>query len=101
MANKLRLHKGIKGIKVGSIEYLISQFADNTDLYLEYKQETITNVFNVLSGIESNTGLLVSYEKTTMYRTWSLVNSNAKLWTPRKINWSNEYVNTLGVDLLS
>ena len=99
LANKLKGHKGIKGIKIWSIEYLISQFADDTDLYLLYGQETVTNVFHVLAGIEKNTGFHVSYDKTTMYRTGLLANSNAKLWTPRKVNWANDTVNTLGIDL--
>ena len=51
MANKLRLHKGIKRITVGPIEYLISQFADDTDLYLSFDQETVSNTFNVLTGM--------------------------------------------------
>ena len=79
MANKLRLHKGIKGITIGSIEYLISQFADDTDLYLSYEQETITNTFKTLADIETNTGLHILYDKTTMYRIGSLASSNVKL----------------------
>ena len=98
-ANKLRTHRGIKGIKVKEMEYLTSQFADDTDLYLSYDQETITNTFQVLTGIETNTGLRVSYDKTTMYRTGSLAHTKAKLWTPRKITWSNDYINTLRVNL--
>ena len=27
------------------------------------------------------------------------MNSNARLWTPRKVTWSNKWINTLGVDL--
>ena len=99
MANKLRDHKGIKGIKIGGIEYLISQFADDTDMYLLYEEETLSNTFKVLSGIETNTGLQISYDKTTLYRTGSLRHTNAKLWTPRKVIWSNDRVNTLEVDL--
>ena len=101
MANKLRNHPGIKGITIGQIEYLLSQFTDDTDLYLSYDQETITNVFQVLTGIETNIGLRISYEKTTMYRIGSLTNSEAKLFTTKKVNWSNDYINTLGVDLFN
>ena len=36
-----------------------------------------------------------------MYRTGSVPNSDAKLITPRKVNWSNDYVNTLGISLSS
>ena len=99
LANKLRNNSKIKGIQIGEIEYLISQFADDTDLYLTYDQETISETFKLLSGIETNTGLRVSYEKTTMYRIGTLANSNAKMYTPRKVSWSNDYINTLGVDL--
>ena len=84
MANKLRDHKWIKGIKIGGIEYLISQFADDTDMYLLYEQETLTNTFKVLSGIETNTGLRISYDKTTLYRTGSLRHTNARLWDPKE-----------------
>ena len=99
MANKLRNHPGISGIKVNNVHYLLSQFADDTDMYLLYDQTIITYVFRVLSDVEMNTGLRISYEKTTMYRIGSLANSNAKLITPRKVNWSNECINTLGIDI--
>lgn len=101
MANKLRNNPLIKGIKVGQIEYLISQFADDTDLYLSYDQETVSQTFSVLTGIEMNTGRQILYEKTTMYRIDSLANSHAKLITPRKVCWTNNYINTLGVDLFN
>ena len=83
------------------MEYIISQFADDTDLYLAFEQETVTATFQVLSDIEKCTGLKVSYEKTTLYRIGSLCNSNAKLITPRKVNWENDYTNTLGIDVCS
>ena len=99
MANKIRQHPGIKGIKMGEIEYIISQFADDTDLYLNYDQGTLDNTLEILSDVEKNTGLKVSYDKTTLYRIGSLANSNAKLHTSRRINWENDYINTLGIDI--
>ena len=51
MANKLRNAK-VKGIQVGELEYLLSQFADDTDLYLSYDQDNINKVFAVLTGVE-------------------------------------------------
>ena len=99
LANKLRQDPKIKGITVNNIQYLISQFADDTDLYLSYDQGTVNRVFEIFAGIERNTGLRISYEKTTMYRIGSIANTNAKLYTPRKINWANNYINTLGIDI--
>ena len=99
LANKLRQHKDIKGIDIDGVKFLISQFADDTDLYLSFDQNTINATFSVLSDIEKNTGLLVSYEKTTLYRIGSLAGSNAKLFTPRKVVWAENYINTLGIDI--
>ena len=101
MANKLRNDRKIKGVEVGGVEYLISQFADDTDLYLTYDQTTLSTVLHVLTDIETNTGLRISYEKTTIYRIGSLAGTQAKLYTARCINWSNEFINTLGVDLFN
>ena len=101
MANKLRNNTKIKGVKIGNVEYLISQFADNTDLYLNFDQETVTETFAVLTGIKTNTGLRLSYDKTTIYRIGSLANSSAKLITPRKVQWTNESLCALGVDLFN
>ena len=99
MANKLRNNPKIKGLKVNEVEYLISQFADDTDLYLSYDQETVTSTIDTLSDIEKNTGLQVSYDKTTMYRIGSLHKSNARLVTQRKITWANNHINMLGVNI--
>ena len=99
MANKLRSNPEIKGVKIGNLEYLISQFADDTDLYLHFDQNTFDATFEVLTGIETNTGLRISYDKTTIYRIGSLAGTDAKLFTQKKIKWENCKINTLGVDL--
>ena len=99
LANKLRNNSNIHGVKIGEVEYLLSQFADDTDLYLSFDQNTLSHTLNTLSGIEKNTGLRISYDKTTIYRIGSIANTSAKLYTARKIKWSNERINTLGVEI--
>ena len=46
-----------------------------------------------------HTGLTMSYDKTLIYRIGSLANTDAKLYTTRKIKWTNNPINTLGIDL--
>ena len=99
LANRLRNHPGIHGIKVNNIEYLISQFADDMDLYLPYNQVIFNNVLQVLQDIEANTGLTVSYDKTRIYCIGSLANSDAKLYFQQKLCWTNEPINTLGMEI--
>ena len=99
MAWKLKTHPGIKGIRIGDTKLLISQFADDTDLYLPFDKTVLNNVIQVLSDIENSIGLKVSYDKTTLYRIGSIANTDAKVYTTKKIRWSNEAINTLGIDL--
>ena len=52
---------------MGEVEYLLSQFADDTDIYLEYSEESVNECLRTLTDIEANTGLKISYDKTTLY----------------------------------
>ena len=53
----------------------------------------------VLTDIETNIGLKFSYNKNTLYRIEFIANTDAKIYTQRKIKWSNEAINTLREDL--
>ena len=99
LALRLRQNANITGIKIGTTEFLISQFADDMDLYLPFNKTVLDSVINVLTHIEENTGLRVSYEKTTLYRIGSIANSEAKIYTQKELNWSNDVINTLGFEL--
>ena len=99
LAIRLRQNTKIKGIKIGDTELLISQFADDMDLYLPYDKTVLNEVLRELQYIENCTGLTVNYNKTTLYRIGSIANSDAKLHSQKKSHWSNEYINTLGIDL--
>lgn len=87
----------IKGINMFGLETLLSQFADDTDLFLLYEKLTFDNVISTLELIEHNIGLKVNYDKTTIYRIGSLAGSCARLYTARDFLWSNEPINILGV----
>ena len=99
LANRLRNHKDIRGIKINDTEYLISQFADDMDLYLPYDTTVLNAVIATFSDIEIHTGLRVSYDKTNVYRIGSIANSDAKLYTVKKVQWMNDPIRTLVVEL--
>ena len=81
MTRKLKGNKGIHGIKIGESEILLSQFADDTDIYLPFDKAVINKDIEVLTDIETNIGLKVSYDKTTIYRIGSIANTDAKCYT--------------------
>ena len=78
LANKLRNNKLIKGIPINGTEFLLSQFADDMDLYLPFDKVVINEVLNTFSGIETNTGLKVSYDKTVLYHIGSIAKYECK-----------------------
>ena len=78
---------------------LISQFTDDTALFLSFDKITLDSVISTFLHIEANTGLTISYDKTSVYRIGSLANSNAKIFTSRQLNWTNEPIRLLGVTI--
>ena len=101
LARKLKLNNKIKGIDMnnGQIKNLISQFADDTALFMSYDKVTLTEVVDTLTCIENNIGLTINYDKTLIYRIGSLANSNAKMFTQKAIRWTNDPFELLGVQV--
>ena len=52
---------------------------------------------DVFDLFEAQSGMKISYDKTTIYRTGSLANTCAKFYSRRKIKWTNEPINVLGI----
>ena len=63
MSLMIRLNPRIKGILVKDISVL-SQFADDTTLYLDGKEESFRESVNVLVRFASMSGLKINFDKT-------------------------------------
>ena len=94
---KLRSNPKIEGIEVKGIKYLLSQFTDDLDLFLKFKQSVWEQVMQEFDSYKLNTGMLISYDKTTIYQIGSLHHSNAKFTSWRKVSWVNNPLNILGI----
>ena len=46
LATRIRKSPGVTGIKINNVEYLMSQFADGTSVYLDGSRESFENVIN-------------------------------------------------------
>ena len=99
MARKIKQNPLIKRIEIQDMTCLLSQFADSTTLFLEFDRVSLEAVIETLDIISCNTGLTINYDKTSIYRTGSLANSNAKLYTTKKFNWVNEDFDMLGLTI--
>ena len=47
LATLIRRHDGIKGIKTGNVEFLISQYADDTSFILDGCLESLDNCIKI------------------------------------------------------
>ena len=54
----------ISGININGTEYLISQYADDTSLLLDGKEETLARVMVILHDFGEVSGLKINKEKT-------------------------------------
>ena len=93
----LRKNEYIEGINVNGVRALLSQFADDMDLFIKFKQESWEAVVSTLSDYEAISGMKVNYDKTSVYCLGSIRFTNAKFYSSRKIQWTNDSVNLLGV----
>ena len=99
MTHLIRQNQGIKGIKVDKITEILPQFADDTTLFLDWDQTSLNELCDILTTVETNIGLRVSYDKTTLYRIGSVAKTDAKLYTTKNFKWSNDDIAMLGVYL--
>ena len=99
MAHKLLYHPDIKGITLYDVKLLLSQFADDTIIYIYYDEKTVNTVFDTLAWLESHTGLKISYDKTTIYRVGSLKDTDAHCYSNRQLNWSDGDISLLGIQI--
>ena len=95
-AHQILWNPRIKGITIRDIRLVLSQFADDTILYLNYDFGELNVVIQTLIYIEGQTGLKISYDKTTLYQIGSIHKTNAKLVTIHDLAWSDSDIQLLG-----
>ena len=97
MTHKLYENGDIKGITINGMKLLVSQFADDTVIFINFDSKELQGVIDVFEHIERQLGLKISYDKTTIYRIGSLRNTDAMLYCTKKLNWSDGDIDLLGI----
>ena len=96
LAIKLRNSKLIKGFKTGSIENILSMFADDVSIYLELSETNLRNTVEVLDNFYLFSGLKIQLEKSQCIIFGSPHNIQP-LCPDLKLKWCNDF-NVLGVN---
>ena len=74
-------------------------FADDLAMILEYDQQCFNEVMYEFSQFENQTAMIVNYDKTMVYRIGSIKHSIAKLYSMKKLIWSDEPITILGIKI--
>ena len=101
IACMLREDTHIKSAWIHEVKQLLNQFADDMDVSIKEDQESMDRVFQHLEAFRKSTGFTLSYDKTTIMRIGSLKEADAKLYTPNHIQWTNDSINVLGLEIVN
>ena len=82
----------IKGIKIGNTETKLSQFADDSTLYLKDK-DSLREWLNLLKEFEDITGLKVNIDKSQTF--W--VGPKTMTDKPFRLKWTTDPIESLGI----
>ena len=99
MGHLIRENSKIRGIQLGNYEFKITQFVDDTNLFLNHDMETLQQTLHTLILFERNYGLKLNYDKSNVYRIGSLKNSNARMYTIKTLMWTNDPIKVLGTNI--
>ena len=100
LAHLIENNLNIRGIEICDFIALLSQFADDTMLYLSFDPITLNNIIDTLKIVENNTGLKVYYDKTYIelahpsFLMQNYTPMNNFFWAP-----PSETINVLGVTI--
>ena len=94
----IRNNISIKGITIENVEHKLTQFADDTTLFLDGTKESLQAALNTLEIFGSFSGLKMNVEKTKVIWIGRRNNSNEKLKISTKLSWGGNSFSLLGID---
>ena len=97
LANAIKRNKEIKGIKIDDIEYLLSQFADDTTFTLDGTEASLKNTLDTLHIFAKISGLKLNTEKTKAIWFGSKKKCKMKLCQNLNLDWTEGDFKLLGI----
>ena len=95
----IRNSKEIKGVKIADdIETLLSQFADDTTLFLDGTKKSFEACIECLNFFSSISGLSMNYDKTKVIWIGAKRNSHIRFMPEVKFEWNPVIFKVLGIN---
>ena len=88
LGKMIRENEIITGVNINGKEFRLSQYADDTQIFLDGTEQSLKETLNILKKFYSMSGLKINVEKTRAIRIGSLSHSNRQLCREYKLDWS-------------
>lgn len=93
----LRENKTLRGIMINNKEFRMSQYADDTQIFLDGTEASLKESLNILNTFYQMSGLKINFEKTKAIWIGSLSYSTRQICKKYKLDWSQGPFKILGV----
>ena len=97
LGKMIRENEIITGVNINGKEFRLSQYADDTQIFLDGTEQSLKETLNILKKFYSMSGLKINVEKTRAIWIGSLSHSNRQLCREYKLDWSQGAFKILGV----
>ena len=93
----LRNDESVKGININNKSFLLSQYADDTQIFLDGSESSLRSTLHILRIFYEISGLKINTEKTKALWIGSMSRSNIKLCHEYNLDWDQGPIKILGV----
>jgi len=90
MGIAIRNNPEIKGIKIGDTEHKLTQFADDTTLFLDDDEDSLNEVKNLFKWFHTLSGLKINYDKTNLVWIGSMKESDRRFCRENDLVWTHK-----------
>ena len=93
----LRKEESVKGIHINDKLFLLSQYADDTQIFLDGSESSLRTTLNILHKFYEMSGLKINEEKTKALWIGSMSRSDLQLCQEFRLDWDQGSIKILGV----
>ena len=99
LAIKIRQNPKIKGIKLGNKEHKIKLYADDTQIFVLFEEESFKELVSTIIIFSNISGLKVNFDKSNILRIGAIKNTDVKIKSTVNFEWTNEDIKILGITI--
>ena len=93
----IKKEESIKGININNILFTLSQYADDTQIFLDGSEASLRATLQILEIFYNMSGLKINKDKTKALWIGSKINSTERLCNEHNLDWEHGPIKILGV----